>query len=246
VHLKIDTGMGRLGVEAAEAPAVAQRITDEADLVLEGVFTHFADAAGTSGRAALGRFEAARAALGKHGARALVHASNSAALLALPEARFDMVRIGTLLYGQDPPGAGAPFPLEETFTWFARVVAVRDLASGDTLGYGSEHRARRRERVATLAIGWADGFTAEPHARTESLGEVAAAAAKGAAVAAGARRSPRTVFFGSRPARVLGRVGMQAVTVSLSGCPDVSVGDVARIPARRLLVAAGIDRVYIS
>ncbi|MGH2830766.1 MAG: alanine racemase, partial [Actinomycetota bacterium] len=138
VHLKVDTGMGRLGVNTADAPAVAARIAGHAGLVLEGVYTHFADAAGPSGAAALKRFQDVRASLGKHAARTMVHASNSAALLALADARFDLVRVGTLLYGQDPPGAQAPFPLEETFVWRARVVAVREVPAGATIGYGGE------------------------------------------------------------------------------------------------------------
>lgn len=246
VHLKVDTGMGRLGIDASEAAAVAQRIADEPHLILEGIFTHFADAAGLSGPRALKRFDAVRAALGKHASRALVHAANSAALLALPGARFDMVRIGTLLYGQNPPGAAAPFELADTFSWFARVVSVRDLPRGATVGYGSEFKSRDGERVATLAVGWADGFTAEPHARTESVVGAATAAAKVLGAATGVRPSARVVYFGDRPARVLGRVGMQAVTVSLADHPEVGVGDVARIPARRLLVAAGIDRIFVS
>ncbi len=245
VHLKIDTGMGRLGVTVEEAAPVAARIADEQDLVLEGVFTHFADAAGPGGAAQLERFATVRIALGKHAARALVHASNSAATLALPDARFDMVRVGTLLYGQNPPGAKAPFPLEETFHWYASVVAVRTIPAGGTVGYGSEWKAKRTERVATLAIGWADGFTAEPNARTPSVTGAVTATAKTLARAAGAREDDRVVRFGSRRAKVIGRVGMQTVTVSLTGIPDVAVGDAALVPARRLLVNPAIDRVYV-
>ena len=244
IHLKVDTGMGRLGVAPDDALAVAEQVAAEEHVSLDGVSTHFADAAAAGGAAQLERFQAVRAALGKHAARAIVHASNSAALLTRPEARFDMVRIGTLLYGQNPPGAVAPFPLEETFTWYARVAAVRTLPAGGSVGYGTEWAAKRPTRVATIPVGWSDGFTAEPHARTESLAGAAAGAAKAIAVAAGARPDPRAVFFGSRKAKVVGRAGMQAITVSLDGLPDVTVGDVARIPARRLLVAAHIERIY--
>ncbi|HVL90688.1 MAG TPA: alanine racemase [Actinomycetota bacterium] len=244
VHLKIDTGMGRLGVPVSEAAAVAERIAAEEQVSLDGVFTHFAGAAGPSGAAQLSRFRAVREALGKHAARAIVHASNSAALLKLPGARFDMVRIGTLLYGQNPPGATAPFSLEETFQWYARVVAVRTVPAGTKVGYGGEWTAKKPVRLATIPIGWGDGFTAEPHARSETLAAVATGAAKAIAVAAGARPTPRVVLFGSQKAKVVGRAGMQAITVSLEGLPGVAVGDVARIPARRLLVAGHIDRIY--
>ncbi|MHB8510790.1 MAG: alanine racemase [Actinomycetota bacterium] len=238
IHLKIDTGMGRLGVAPRDAERVASAITSNEHLVLEGVFTHFADAVSPMGSDQLRTFETVRAALGKHAARAIVHASNSAALLSLPTARFDMVRIGTLLYGQNPPGATAPFKLEETFEWKARLVSIRTLEAGATVGYGAEYKAKRTELVGTLSIGWGDGFTAEPHARTPSIGGAAAALAK-------ATINRRSVFFGEHEAKVIGRVGMQTVTVSLEDIPEAAVGDVATIPARRLLVSPMIERIYI-
>lgn len=244
IHIKVDTGMGRLGVHAGQAAAVAQAVVANPDTSLDGVFTHFADAAGPTGAKQLEAFNAVRAALGKHAARAIVHASNSAGLLALPSARFDLVRIGTLLYGQNPPGATAPFPLEETFVWHARVVAVRTVPAGASVGYGGQWTAKRASRIATLAIGWGDGFTAEPHARPATLANAASGAARSLAAAAGVKTSPRVVYFGSNKASVVGRAGMQAVSVLVND--DVAVGDVARIPARRLLVGSHIERIYRS
>jgi alanine racemase len=245
VHLKIDTGMGRLGVRPEHAPGVAQRIVSSADLSLDGVWTHFADAAGESGRRQLDRFLALRGALAKYAPRATLHAANSAGMLALPAARLDMVRVGTLLYGQDPVGVRAPFPLADAFAWHATVVAVRDLPAGASVGYGSEWHAKQPARVATLAIGYADGLGLEPAARSESLVEAARRGGRLAAVALGRRPSPRFVWFGERKAPVVGRIAMQEVTVKVDGIRDVGVGSVARIPARRLLVGAHIERVYV-
>ncbi len=245
VHLKVDTGMGRLGVRPEHAPGVAQRIVSASDLALEGIWTHFADAAGESGRRQLDRFLAVRGALGRYAPRAILHAANSAATLALPAARLDMVRVGTLLYGQDPPGVRAPFPLADPFAWHATVVAVRDLPAGATVGYGSEWRAKEPARVATLAVGYADGFGLEPIARSESLAEAARRGGRVAAVALRRRESPRFVWFGDKKATVVGRIAMQEVSVAVDGIPDVAVGSVARLPARRLLVGAQIERVYV-
>jgi len=245
IHLKVDTGMGRLGVRPEHAPAVASRIVASSDLVLEGVWTHLADAAGPSGRTQLNRFLGVRAALGRYAPRAILHAANSAATLALADARLDMVRVGTLLYGQDPVGAQAPFPLADPFAWHASVVAVRQLPPGATVGYGSEWRAKNTSRVATLAIGYADGFGVEPAARSESIGEAARQGSRLAAVAIGRRPSGRYVLFGDRRAPVVGRVAMQEVSVLVDELPDVAVGSVARIPARRVLVGAHIERVYL-
>jgi alanine racemase len=232
-------------VPPSEAPDVARRIAGSRDLVLEGVWTHFADAASSGGRKQLERFLAVREALGRHGVRALVHAANSAAALALPASRFDMVRVGTLLYGQQPPGVTASLELHDPFSWHAVVVSVRDLPAGATVGYGSEWRAKRPIRVATIPVGWADGFTVEPHARTDSAAEAARTTARAVASATHVRATGRFVWIAGRRASVVGRVGMQAVTVAVPDGLDVAAGDTVRLPARRILVNAAIDRVYV-
>lgn len=239
-HLKVDTGMGRLGVDPNEAAAAARAIAARATLA--AVWTHFSNAAGPGGRAQLERFRTVVTTLRHEGLAFAAHAANSPATLALPGSRFDMVRVGTLLYGQNPPGAIAPWPRRETFAWYARVAAVRTVAPGATVGYGSEWTAPRRARLATIPIGYADGFTVEPHARTPSLRETARGL--GRAVAGAARREDtRAVFFGDRAAPVAGRVAMHAVTVDVTDLPDVGVGTPVRIPARRLMVDAAIERI---
>jgi len=246
VHLKVDTGMGRLGVRPEHAPGVAQRIASAEGLTLDGAWTHFADAAGVSGRAQLDRFLAVRAAVQRYAPRAIIHAANSAATLALPAARLDMVRVGTLLYGQSPAGVRAPFKLDDAFSFHAVVVAVRELPAGATVGYGGEWKAKQPARVATLAIGYADGFGVETVARSESITEAARTGGRVAAIALGRRQSPRFVWFGSRTAPVVGRIAMQEVSVLVDDLPDVRVGSVARIPARRLLVGTHVERVYVA
>jgi alanine racemase len=245
VHLKVDVGMGRLGVRPEHALGVASRIVASPDLALEGVWTHFPDAAGETGRRHLERFLSVRGALGRYAPRAILHAANSAATLALPASRLDMVRVGTLLYGQHPVGAQAPFPLAESFSWHATVVSVRDLPAGATVGYGSEWRAKVPTRVATLPIGYVDGFSLEPSARSESIVEAAKAGGRIAAVALRRRETKRFVWFDSEVAPVVGRVAMQETTVSLEDIKGVKVGSIARIPARRLLVGPHIERVYV-
>jgi alanine racemase len=243
VHLKVDTGMGRLGVRPEHAPGVASRVAGTKDLALEAVWTHFADAASPTGRLQLERFLAVREAIARYAPQAILHAANSAATLALPAARLDMVRVGTLLYGQDPVGVSAPFRLIDAFSWYAAVVAVRDLPAGATVGYGGEWRAKEQSRIATLAVGYADGFGLEPAARSESIMEAARLGGRVAAVALRRRPSQRFVWFGERRAEVVGRIAMQQTTVRVDGM-DVRAGSIARLPARRLLVDPTIERIY--
>ena len=143
-------------------------------------------------------------------------------------------------------GARAPWTPRDPFAWYARVIAVRTIPAGATVGYGSEWRAKRATRVATLPVGYVDGFLLEPAARTESVKESARVAARVAARATGVRKSPRAVFFGERRAPVVGRIGMQLVTVDVTSIPDVEEGSIARVPGRRLLVDPSIERVAVA
>lgn len=234
-HLKVDIGMGRLGIDPHQAVPVANVVREHCSL--EAVWTHFPDAAGPLAAEQLARFRVVVDDLRAEGMTIAAHASNSAALLALPEARFDMVRVGTLLYGQDPPGASAPWEHAPTFAWYARAVAVRDVPAGTSVGYGSEWRAPAPRRIATLPVGYADGFGVEPHARTPSAREAMRAIK-------GALRPLRSVRFEGGEAPVVGRVAMNAITVDVSDVAGVEPGSVARIPARRLMVSPAIERVW--
>ncbi len=246
VHMKVNTGMGRLGVSPNDAVVVAGRAAGDDHISLEGIWTHFAAAGTASASPQIAAFERVRTALGKRAARTILHAANSAATIAHPEARYDMVRVGTLLYGLDPPHVRAPMPLEDPFSWFARIVSLRTVATGEGVGYGSEWRAGRPTRVATIPVGYADGFGLEPAARTESWSEAARAGLRVAAIVAGRRSSPRAVTVRGGRAPVVGRISMQQATVDVGDVPGVAVGDVVRIEARRLLVGSHIERVYVN
>jgi alanine racemase len=243
-HLIADTGMGRLGLPVTAVPDAARAISSRATLA--SVWTHFADAAEALGHEQLKRFDGLVHALRTLGITVPVHASNSAGMLALPGARYDMVRVGTLLYGLDPPGVKVPWTPRDPFAWYARVIAVRTIQAGATVGYGAEWQAKRPTRVATIPVGYVEGFLLEPAARTESIRESIRAAGRIAARAAGVRESSRVVYFGDRRAPVIGRIGMQLVSVDVTGLPEVTQGSVALLPARRLLVDPAIERIPIG
>jgi alanine racemase len=236
VHLKVDTGMGRLGIQPHDTMNAARAIREHASL--EAIWTHFADAAGDSGPRQLETFASVVGSLRSGGMKVVAHAANSAGVLALPDARFDMVRVGTLLYGQDPPGARAPWPHADTFAWYARVASVRTVPPGTHVGYGSEWTAKRASRLATIPVGYADGYLVQPHARTPSGRSVART------LAGALRTADRVVSFDGVEAPVVGRVAMQAITADVTDLPDVRAGTIARVPARRLMVSAAIERVY--
>jgi alanine racemase len=173
VHLKLDTGMHRVGLwPPAEAPAFARKIVD-AGLVLEGLWTHFAVAEHDpeAARAQLRLLLDARDALEREGIRpTLLHAANSAATIGLPETHLDLVRPGIALYGVDPgdglgPGAG----LRPALTWRSSVSMVKRLPGGERLSYGWRYELERDANVATVPVGYDDGYRRELGGRADVL-----------------------------------------------------------------------------
>ena len=164
VHLKVDTGMHRMGALPAELDSVTAALRAAGNrLRLEGMWTHLAvaDAPDDPFTAEqLRRFDSAMAQLQASRLSAdIVHAANSAGLLAHPEARRDMVRAGIAVYGVPPsPELDGAIELEPALELVSRVTAVRTVAPGETVSYGRHWRADAPTRVATVAIGYADGI----------------------------------------------------------------------------------------
>lgn len=163
LHLKVDTGMGRAGCSPADAPALARAMAGLPGVVLEGCYTHFPSADDVdlaAPRAQVAEFARVQAALRDAGVGGLLyHAANSAGTLALPEAHFDLVRCGIAVYGVAPARhLGGRVPLRPAMRLCARVVQVKRVPAGTSVGYGREYRAPRETTIATVPLGYADGY----------------------------------------------------------------------------------------
>jgi len=207
VHLKVDTGMHRVGCTPDDAVALAASVAADPSLRLAGIYTHFA-CADTPGHEAnvrqLALFDAVVAAIRTAGVDpGLVHAANSAAALSRPEARLDIVRTGITVYGlrPGPELARECASLRPALSLRARVSAVRWVEAGDAVSYGLRRPLSVRSQVATVPIGYADGV---PRRLWET----------NVPVLIGGRRRP-----------VAGTVTMDQILVDCGPDGDVSVGD---------------------
>lgn len=205
VHLKIDTGMGRLGIPPAEAAAAAKAIAHLPGLELVGVMTHFAAADAPDKGHALEQlrsfFEAMRDMEAAGITIPVRHAANSAALLEIPEARLDMVRPGIVLYGYPPSPSPSQHSLWEPALSFETTIAqIRKLPKGGTVSYGCTYEAPQDLLVATLPVGYADGY----NRLLSNRGEV--------------------LVRGQR-APVIGQVCMDMIMVDVTGVGGVQAGD---------------------
>ncbi len=170
VHLKVDTGMHRVGAPPEEAVALAAAVLDRPELVLEGVWTHCAVADEPANPFTVTqqqRFEAVLADLAGAGVvPPVVHAANSAATIHHPRLRHDMVRCGITVYGMDPsPDLAGRVSLRPALALKAQVSYVKVVAAGEAVSYGLRHRLQADSVVATVPLGYADGVPRSLSAR---------------------------------------------------------------------------------
>jgi len=163
VHLKIDTGMGRLGLLAADIDSWLPIIKRLKALKIEGVFSHFSHAESVEGdytRRQLRIFQAVIDRLRSRGIEpSVVHLANSAATITLPAAYFDMVRPGLMLYGIYPsPSMANQIALKPVLAWKTSVVQVKEVPAGTSISYGQTFITQRKSQIATLPLGYADGY----------------------------------------------------------------------------------------
>jgi alanine racemase len=207
-HLKIDSGMGRLGTRA-EPGEIAQAVLANRFARLEGVMTHFASSADYSSPQTdqqVTRFAFVRQQLASAGIRpAYVHMSSTTPLAyGRREAWGNLIRPGHAVYGYiSPPRGAAPeriVSVKPALTWKAAILAVKDVPEGAYIGYGGMFRAAKPMRIAVLAAGYADGI---PH-RLSNRGKVIAA---------------------GRIVPILGAVSMDVTTIDVTSCPPLKPGD---------------------
>ncbi|RME78379.1 MAG: alanine racemase [Chloroflexi bacterium] len=204
LHVKVDTGMGRLGLLPDEVLPFMQAIRLPG-LKVEGIYTHLAtaDEADLShAREQLRRFNQVLAQLDEAGLRPpLAHACNTAGLINLPEGRYDMVRVGIGLYGL-PPSPETPLPegFRRALAFKTTVGQVKTLPPDSPIGYGAVYRTKGTETIAIIPVGYADGF----------------------------RRGPRTwgeVLVKGQRAPLVGRVSMDQAAINVTHIPNVRQGD---------------------
>ncbi len=206
VHVKIDTGMGRVGVLPEGAPELFTRLAGSRAVTVEGLYSHFAtsDEADLSyARGQLSSFRELVAAALQAGLRPpLIHMSNSGGILALPEANFTAVRPGILLYGHYPSSAVArSIPARQVMSLKARVSHLRSLPAGSSVSYGRTFSAPRPSKIAVMAAGYADGVDRRMGNRCR-------------------------VLISGQTFPIVGRVTMDQIMADVTGS-DVKAGDTA-------------------
>jgi alanine racemase len=199
VHLKVDTGMGRMGCWLEEAPALLKELLQAPELDLQGILTHFPDPSDLAfTREQRKRFmEVIQPALAKD-SNLLIHADNSSSLRTIdPQSPFNAVRIGLLQFGVSPPKGSllADLKVEPVLSFHSRLALVKNLPTGSTLSYGREHTLKRDSTIGVIAAGYGDAIPLHCGGKADAL--------------INGKRYP-----------ILGRVTMDQTLVDLSSAED--------------------------
>jgi alanine racemase len=213
VHLKVDTGMGRLGVAPEDLPQIYAALKSSPHLELEGLSTHLASSEvldAPSVEEQLKSFEDVRRRLRSEGLNPpLVHAANTNAAISRPESLHSMVRPGLALYGYYLPferagrevsGGKLRLAIKPVLTWKTRILSLRNMRANQALGYGGTYVTRAAAKIAVLPVGYADGFNRQ--------------------LFSGGR-----VIVGENYAPIVGRISMDLTLVDVTGISGISVGD---------------------
>lgn len=163
VHLKVDTGMGRIGFLPSETASWLPDVLNLKALRVTGVFSHFSQAENVESRYTRNQLavfrEMAEQLCDRSAARPVVHLANSAATITQPDAHFDMVRPGLILYGVYPgPEMSARIQLKPALSWKTRILQLKKVPRGTSISYGQTFVTRRESLIATLPVGYADGY----------------------------------------------------------------------------------------
>jgi len=213
VHLKLDSGMGRLGCTPEELPRICAALKSSPHLKVEGFSTHIASSEVLDAPSVveqLNTLATARQVLRKYGFDPpLVHAANTSAVISHHESWNTMVRPGLALYGYYLPferagrvvsGSGLRLAVKPVLTWKTRILSLRDMSAGQALGYGGTYITKAPSRVAILPVGYADGLNR--------------------GLSSGGR-----VIVREHYAPIVGRISMDLTTVDVTGIPGVEVAD---------------------
>jgi alanine racemase len=223
VEIEVDTGMGRTGFPAAEVDIWLPALAKLKAVKLQGVFSHFADAETANERYTRKQIDSFRQVLARLADAKVIststHMAKSAALITEPTAHFSMVRPGLILYGMYPaPALKKQIALKPVLTWKTSIIQLKRVAAGTSVGYGRTFVTKRTSLIATLPVGYADGY----HRLFSNRGQV--------------------LVRGQR-APVVGRVSMDLTTIDVTDIRNVQQGDEVVLLGRQGGAEIGADEI---
>lgn len=247
IHIELETGMGRTGLELADIPVFLEELINCSNLEIEGIYTHLARAGSDKD------FSERQFTVFKEGVKLfqakgidipIQHIVNSAGLINYPHMHLDMVRIGTLLYGQVPMGVKVEGIIDP---WMVKtkIINIKNLPANYPIGYGSEYITRKKSLIGVVPIGFADGFNVSPKIKPKGFIDLVKIVAKELLAYYGKGPQNLGVKYNTKFYPVVGRIGMQLTMVDFTGS-DIKENDVVSLSLRRINTPQHLPRVYLQ
>lgn len=230
VHADLDFGLGRWGIPPRELDGFLKALARLRRLKLAGLSTHIDYVAGKNAVEAeekLGAFHRIAQRLKRLHPGLICHAANTSVFMEFSHWRMDQARLGNLLYGINPVKS-RPAPLKNPWRFMARIIALRPVNKGQSIGYASEYVAPRRMLAATVPVGYSDGLTMEPAERLIGFGS----------------GFQYWGMISGRKAPFIGRCGISHILLDVSAVPSARAGAVVELPIRRTAASVHLPRLY--
>jgi len=250
IHLKVDTGLGRFGLQAKEILTLIPEMRKESQINIEGIYTHMAAAASspTYTRHQFASFMQILYKLEEAGLQLpLRHCANSAVLLKYPHMQLDAVRVGTLLSGQAPVGtASADLELEDPYRFKTRIISLRKLEKGSYLAYYRSYRLKKAAQLAVIPVGFIDGLALQVGNKPSGWMDLLKTVVKLILLYGNVARFGQQVSIAGTKYPVRGKVFMQMALVEIPLDREVKIGDEVEVPIRKTLTSPDIVRIYLQ
>ncbi|MGI6711479.1 MAG: alanine racemase [Bacillota bacterium] len=248
-HLKVETGMGRAGLMPQEVISFIRELENCSFVEMNGIYSHLATAMlknKSYARKQFAIFKGLLEEIKNSGSKmGKAHLANSAALIDLPETHLDMVRVGTLLYGQYPSQyVSRKLNLKDPWQVKAVIISVKKLPPGSSVGYGREYVTKKEIEVGVVPIGYAEGFGLLPHTRPVKPYELFKSISRALANMIGVVPLNYVTKDGNK-LPVVGRIGMQLCMIDITGC-NIKAGDEVVLSMRRTTAGIRLPRIYFK
>jgi len=248
IHLKIDSGLGRFGLNGQEVMAICQEAATIPKIQIDGIYTHFADPTSPEYTTQqFNKFIAITEELSEAGFKInLRHVANSAVFLRSPEMYLEAVRIGTLLSGQHPVGK---FPihlnLQDPFLFKSRIISLRTLPAGSYLGYYRTYKLKRQAQIAVIPVGFVDGLMVEVSNKPIDFIDLVKKIVKIILTFLDMRQGTQYMQINDSKFPIRGKVFMQMAMVEIPHHYQLQLGDEVVVPVRKTLSANDVPRKYV-
>ena len=251
VHLKVDTGLGRFGLNHDEIIEVCQTLKDNPCIYIEGIYTHMAEAAANNPgytQEQFSRFLSIIDKLKEAGyAMPVCHCANSAVFLKHPEMHLNAVRIGTLISGELPAGKFSnSLDLIDPYKYKSRIISLRTLDKGSYLGYNRTGRLKQQAQIAVIPVGYSHGLALQVANHPSDWLDFIKILTKNILAYFRLSRFTLKVKINGRGYPIRGKVFMQMALVEIPIEAGVKVGDEVEVPIRKTLAARKVNRIYIK